>query len=356
MKRDYYEVLGIGKTATEAELKKAYRKKALEYHPDKNPDDKKAEEKFKEVAEAYEVLSDPKKRKMYDSHGHDWQNVSSFGGFGSRGGGFEEFRREYERQHNKGKNKRVKVELTLEECYSGCEKEVSYDISKTCDDCGGNGSKNGTSYKTCENCGGTGQESVIFRQGFSVMQTVRTCSSCGGHGIIILESCNTCYGKGSVFFKETAAINFPRGVETGQSIAYELKGHYSRVSGADRGDVIFTIEQIQHDVFYREGLNLIYNQSINYEDIVLGCEIEIPTINGKKVKFNLSSGSKIEKPFRLKGKGMPMINLPKDISPSKEYDNAFGDCYVNLKVEIPEKITKEEKELLEKIREIRKNK
>lgn len=360
MKEDYYEILGLQKGATEEQIKKAYRKMAFKYHPDKNQGDKKAEDKFKLINESYEVLSDPDKRRKYDKYGHNWEkaNRGFGGGFGrsSYDSDFEEFKREFERQNAKGKNIKVVVNLTLEECYNGCEKEISYDVNKVCEDCGGNGSKNGASYSTCSNCGGTGQETVVIRSGNRIFQTVRTCGACAGSGIKIIEKCGTCSGNGYVSFEEKAVLTFPRGVHSGQSLVAQLKGHYSSVKGADRGDVIFVVQEIKHDKFIRDDIDLYCNYKLEYEDIVLGSEVEIHTIDGKKVKFKINTENQIEKPFRLKGKGMPVLNTPKDLKYSNENSNYFGDCYVNISINIPSEISEEERELLEKLKEIKKTK
>jgi len=356
MKTDYYELLGIQRGATDEQIKKAYRKMALKYHPDKNQGDKDSEEKFKEITEANDVLSDPEKRKFYDRYGHDWENASKMNGRGfGRGFGsqFHDFKREFERQAAKGASIKVIVNLTLEECYNGCEKEIPYKVNKICGSCSGNGSKNGTSIQTCTKCGGSGQETVVVRSGNHILQTVVTCNSCGGHGRVITEKCGTCDGRGMEPYDEVAIITFPRGVESGQSIAAEMKGHYSRVPDADRGDVIFVIQEIRHENFERDGNNLIYNHNIEYEDILLGTEIEIPTIDDKKVKFNIPPGTQLDKTFRLKGKGMPTINLPKDVTPSSSFEGAFGNCIVRLSINIPTLLSDEERELFKKIREIK---
>lgn len=351
MKRDYYEILGLQKSASEDDIKKAYRKLAKKYHPDVNRDED-AEARFKEISEANEVLSDPEKRRLYDQYGHDWEQPHDNFGFGAR---FSQQMRDFQRAQAKGKSIQIHVNLTLEECYNGCEKEVEYKVHKICSGCSGNGSKNGTSYHTCTTCGGSGQEIHTMRKGAHFFQTSTTCRACHGHGIIITDSCDICSGSGIGMETEIATITFPRGVEDGQAVSTKGKGHYSRVSGAERGDAIFIINEISHELFQRSGLDLKYVHKIYYEDLVLGTSIEVPTISGKRVKFNIEPGTPNGKINRVRYHGMPIINLPHQINPGPDYDGAFGNLIVELSIQIPSEHSEEEKKLFEELRKMRKN-
>ena len=351
MKRDYYEILGLQRGASEEDIKKSYRKMAKKYHPDVNKDDD-ADLKFKEVNEANEVLSDPEKRKLYDQYGHDWEQSHASHGFGSH---FTQHMRDFARAQAKGRSIQVPVTLTLEECYNGCEKEVTYTVKKLCNSCGGNGSKNGTSYHTCTTCGGSGQEIQAFRNGGHFFQTATTCRSCSGSGRAVIEICDNCQGVGIDSETETAIITLPRGIEGGQAVSARGKGHYSQVSGADRGDAIFIVEELRHDLFERSGLDLKYIHKINYEDLVLGATIEVSTISGKRIRFNIEPGTPNGKINRIKYHGMPMVNLPEQITPGPDYEGAFGSLIVELSVEIPSKYSEEEKKLFEQLRNLKKN-
>lgn len=360
--RDYYEILGLNKSASEDEIKKSYRKMAMKYHPDKNPDDETAKEKFQEAQEAYDVLSNPEKRKMYDNFGHDWEQASKmgFGGGHNRHGmggfgrsAFDIFEEHYRREQARGADIDVIVELSLEECYNGCEKEIPYDVNKVCDDCDGSGAKDGNSYNTCSQCGGTGKETHTIKQGMFIKQVIKNCGHCGGKGNVILEKCDSCGGKGMKKHREVAIITFPRGVSSGHGITGKGKGHYSKIVGADRGDVIFVIREKPHDIFERNGNDLINRYDIYYEDLVLGTKIEVPTIEGKTLKFVVDPGTKNGKIYRIKGRGMPKINVPKQIKAGSGYDQAFGNYIIELNLVIPEDISDEEKELIKKLKELR---
>ncbi len=350
MKRDYYEILGLQRGASEEDIKKSYRKMAKKYHPDVNKDED-ADLKFKEVNEANEVLSDPEKRKLYDQYGHDWESAQNAHGFGSH---YESFMRDFQRNAAKGRSIQVVVALTLEECYNGCEKEVTYTVQKLCDSCGGNGSKNGTSFHTCTICAGSGQEVHTIRRGSHVLQTATTCRSCGGSGRTVIESCDNCQGAGIDTETETATITLPRGIDGGQAVSARGKGHYSQVSGAERGDAIFIIQELKHDLFERSGLDLKYIHKISYEDLVLGTKVEVPTISGKRIKFNVEPGTPNGKVSRIRYHGMPIINLPPQITPGPDYDGAFGNLIVELSIEIPTQYSEEEKKLFEQLRDLKK--
>lgn len=352
MKRDYYEILGLNKDASDDAIKKAYRKMAMKYHPDKNQGDKEAEEKFKEVGEANEVLSDPAKRRLYDQYGHDFEKISQVGEPG-HGSHFEFFQREFNKQRNKGKSVFVKVGLTLEECYSGCEKEISYNVQKICGGCGGNGSKNGNSIKTCSTCGGSGQESRTSQRGGFFQQIVSTCRECQGYGRIVVEKCDTCQGHGMDFEKEIAIITFPRGVENSHALSIKGRGHHSRVQGAERGDVSFVIEEIPHEHFERMGTDILHKYKISYEDLVLGTKIEVPTIKGNNIKFNVEPGTQNGRIYRIKGRGMPMLNLAPEITPSPGYEAAFGNYVVELVLNVTQDISDEERKIFEQLRSLK---
>lgn len=349
MKKDYYEILGIKKGSSAEEVKKAYRKMSKKYHPDLNKSED-AEERFKEVNEAHEVLSDSEKRKLYDQHGHDWEHAQHNQGFGA----YDIFAREFHKAKTKGRSIQVPVELTLEECYSGCEKEVVYSVQKLCNSCGGNGSKNGTSLNTCATCAGTGHETHTIRRGANIFQTTSTCSDCNGSGKFVIESCTSCIGVGIETETETATITFLRGVENGQAVPAHGKGHYSQFAGAERGDAIFIIQELRHELFKRQGLDLKYVHNIGYEDLVLGTKVEIPTIGGKRIQFKVEPGTQNGKVNRVRYHGMPIIQLPKEITPGPGYERAFGNLIVELSVEIPTEHSEEEKKLLEQLRELKK--
>jgi molecular chaperone DnaJ len=252
--RDYYEILGLQKAASEGEIKKAYRKMAMKFHPDTNPDDKDAEDNFKKVNEANDVISNPEKRKLYDRFGHKWEEASKSGFGGGRSSSrdlFEELRREQEALMKKGDNSLVKIALTLEECYNGCTKEVQFNTKKICGSCHGTRAKGATAYHSCTTCGGTGKMAIVQQMGAFTRQHIVTCNSCKGAKVIIDEHCPECSGIGMETQTETAIITFPRGVKNGQSIMEENKGHYSRFPDGDRGDAIFAIEEISHEHFER---------------------------------------------------------------------------------------------------------
>ena len=340
MRKDYYEILDIQKNASDKEIKTAYRKFAKKYHPDKNSGDKESEEKFKEISEAYEVLGDTKKRNLYDQYGHDLESRDPF----------ENLRRKQQRRRSKGKNVHIKIALTLEECYNGCTKEVPFNIQKNCNTCNGSGAK--TSH-TCTTCGGSGYRTVVQQMGNFHMQETITCNSCMGMKYVIDEECGVCKGHGVIIENETAILNFPRGVQDGQTLGVEGKGHFSRVKGADRGDAIFVIEEIISDIFERLDADLIYNYKISYEDLALGTKIEVPTIHGKKAKLVVNPGTQNRKVYRLKGHGMPQLNLSKAFTISGAPEGAFGNFMVVLELVIPEEHSEEEIKLLEKLRDLK---
>lgn len=357
-KRDYYEVLGIQKGASDDEIKRAYRKAAVKYHPDKNPDDKEAEAKFKEINEAYQILSDPDKKAAYDRMGHAAFEQGGFGG-GGFGGGFggagfdvdlgdifgsffgEGFggggRRNGPR---KGRNIDVSVNISFEEAAFGCEKEVTFRRLENCKDCNGTGAKNGTEVETCSTCGGSGtvrqRQNSIFGQ---VVQTV-TCSRCNGTGKIIKESCSTCDGKGKVYRNVTKKINIPEGIDDGQAISISGEGMAGE-KGGPNGDLLVHVSVRAHELFTRNGFDVHYEMPISYAQAVLGDEIEVPTIDGK-VKFKITEGTQNGKVYRLSDKGIPVL---------KGRGRGRGSQYIKVFVEVPTKLNKEQKELLKKFEE-----
>ena len=363
-KRDYYEVLGVAKGASADEIKKAYRKLAVKYHPDKNPDNKEAEEKFKEAAEAYAVLSDADKRAKYDQFGHagvdgagpdfsggfgDLNDIlndlfgGGFSGFGGFGGGFGGFgggrggQRQQQRVY-KGRDIRVRVKLTLEEIAKGVEKEISIEKSVPCPDCGGRGARNSSDIKTCPACNGTGQVQRVVNSIFGQTVTYSTCQQCGGEGKIISNPCHTCNGTGLVRKRETIKVKIPAGVEAGMQLTIHGEGHAAKNNGIN-GDLLVVIEEQEHPNLKREGNNLYYTKIISMPDAILGADVEIPCLDGA-YKVKVDPGTQSGTVVRLRGKGLPTVN---------GYGGT-GDLYVKFAVWIPKKLNKDEKELVESLR------
>ena len=362
-KKDYYEVLGVAKGASADEIKKAYRKLAVKYHPDKNPGDKVAEEKFKEAAEAYSILSDPEKKAKYDQFGHagvegagpdfsggfgDLNDILNdlFGGaFGGGFGGFSGFGgfgggRGGQRQQrvHRGRDIRVRVKLTLEEIAKGVEKEISIEKSVPCSECGGKGAVNSADIKTCPACNGTGQVQRIVNSFLGQTVSYSTCQQCGGEGKIISNPCRSCGGTGLVRKRETIRVKIPAGVEAGMQLTLQGQGHAAKNNGIN-GDLLVVIEEQEHPEFKREGNNLFHTEIISLPDAILGAEIEVPVIDGKQ-KIKVDPGTQSGTIVKLKGRGLPTVN---------GYGGT-GDLYVKIAVWIPKKLDKDDKQAVEAMR------
>ena len=360
-KRDYYEVLGVEKNASADEIKKAYRKAAVKYHPDKNPGDKEAEEKFKEAAEAYDVLSDDQKRARYDQFGHAGMEGGA-GGFGGgfSGGGFtmEDIFRNFGdifgghfgggfggfgggsssrgRSVNRGSDLRVKVRLSLKEIAEGCTKKIKIAKQVACDECGGSGAKDSNSYSTCPNCNGAGYTIETVNSFFGRAQTQRVCPTCGGEGKVITSPCSKCRGEGVVRGEEVVEIRIPAGVAEGMQLSVSGKGNAARRGGIN-GDLLVVIEEEKNPELVRDGSDLLHNLKIPVTTAILGGEVEVPTIDSK-ARIKIAAGTQAGKVLRLKGKGLPELD-----------GYGRGDILAIVDVIIPTKLTSEEKRLLEKL-------
>ena len=335
-KRDYYEVLGVSKGASADEIKKAYRKLAVKYHPDKNPGDKEAEEKFKEAAEAYSILSDADKRAKYDLFGGGFSGFG--GGFSGFGGGFGGGRGQRQQRVYRGRDIRVRVKLTLEEIAKGVEKEISIEKSVPCPECGGKGAKSSSDIKTCPACNGTGQVQRVVNSFLGQTVTYSTCQQCGGEGKIITNPCRHCNGTGLIRKRETIKVKIPAGVEAGMQLTVQGEGHAAKNNGIN-GDLLVVIEEQEHPNLKREGNNLYYTKVISMPDAILGAEVDIPCLDGSyrvKVEPGTQSGTVV----RLRGRGLPTVN---------GYGGT-GDLYVKFAVWIPKKLSKEEKEIIESLK------
>ena len=362
-KRDYYEVLGVDKSASAEDIKKAYRKMAIKYHPDKNPGDKEAEEKFKEAAEAYSVLSDADKKARYDQFGHagvegagpdfsgGFGNLNDilydlfggafgggFGGFSGFGGGFGGQRGQRQQRVYRGRDIRVRVKLTLEEIAKGVEKEISIEKNVPCTECGGKGAKNSSDIKTCPACQGTGQVQRVVNSFLGQTVTYSTCQQCGGEGKIISNPCRSCNGTGLVRKRETIKVKIPAGVEAGMQLTLQGEGHAAKNNGIN-GDLLVVIEEHEHANLKREGNNLYYTKVISVVDAMLGAEVSIPCLDGE-YKIKVDAGTQSGEVVRLRGRGLPSVN---------GYGGT-GDLYVKIAVWIPKKLSREEKDIVESLR------
>ncbi len=355
-KRDYYEILGVNKNAGDDEIKKAYRKLAIKYHPDKNPDDKAAEEKFKEAAEAYEVLSNAEKRQRYNQYGHAGVGGNASGGYGGGGMNMDDIFSNFGdifggafggfssgggsrggRRVNRGSNLRIKVKLTLSEIANGVEKKLKVNKQVNCHTCNGSGSKSGQ-YDTCRVCNGTGVHIRVQQTILGAMQTQTTCSSCHGEGRLIKDKCNTCHGDGIVRGEEVITINIPAGVADGMQLSMSGKGNAAPRGGVN-GDLLILVEEEEHPELKREGSHLIYNLHISIPDAILGKQVEVPTID-TKAKIKIEPGTQSGKVLRLKGKGLPDVN-----------SYVRGDLLVEINVFTPSQLSADEKKLIEQLQE-----
>ncbi|MEY4727928.1 MAG: molecular chaperone DnaJ [Bacteroidota bacterium] len=358
-KRDYYEILGVSKSSSADEIKKAYRKVAMQFHPDRNPGDKEAEEKFKEAAEAYEVLSDQEKRAQYDRFGHAGVNGRGGGGahgmnmddifsnfgdifgddiFGSFFGGGGRQRSGGRARGTRGSNLRIKLKMNYEEIAKGANKTVKVKKYTTCSTCTGSGAKDKNSIQNCGTCSGTGQVRKVTNTFLGQMQTVGTCPTCNGEGSTITSKCTSCKGEGRVYTEETINIDIPAGVQDGMQLSLSGKGNAGERGGAP-GDLIVLVEEEQHPELQRDNLNVIYDMHISFTDAVFGANPEVPTIDGR-AKIKIPAGTQSGKIFRLKGKGFPAIN---------SYEK--GDQLIHVNVWTPQTLTAEEKEMMEKLKD-----
>ena len=362
-KRDYYEVLGISKSATDDEIKKAYRKIAIKYHPDRNPGNKEAEEKFKEAAEAYDVLHDPQKRQQYDQFGFDAPG-GGFGGFGGGGfsnedifsmfgdifgghggfggfGGFGGGGGQRQAPQYRGSDLRIKVTLTLQEIASGTTKKFKVKKDVACPDCHGSGGEAGSAAETRPKCGGSGVVTKTVRTMLGIMQTQTECPECHGEGKVIKNKCHKCGGSGVVKGDEVVEVKIPAGVAEGMIVNVPGKGNAGPHNGIN-GDIQVYIAEEPNDIFVRDGNDVIYNLLLDIPTAILGGTVEIPTIDGTNVKIKIEPGTQPGKTLRLRGKGLPAV---------QGYGRGTGDLVVNISVFIPKTLTKEEHKAIEGLRD-----
>ena len=362
-KRDYYEVLGITKSSSTDEIKKAYRKVAMQFHPDRKPGDKAAEEKFKEAASAYEVLSDGDKKAKYDRFGHAAFSPGAGGGGGFSGGGmdmndiFSQFgdvfgedmfggffggggsrSRSSRSRGQRGSNLRIKLKMNFEEIANGANKQVKVKKHVLCTTCGGNGAKDKNSVQTCGTCNGSGQVKRVTNTFLGQMQTVNTCPTCNGEGNTVTAKCSPCKGEGRVYGEETISIDIPGGVQDGMQLSMSGKGNAGE-RGGGAGDLIIMIEEEAHESLHRDGLNVSFDLYITIPDAVFGTSVEVPTIDGR-AKIKIPPGTQSGKVFRLKGKGFPEVQ-----------GYAKGDQLINVNVWTPQHVSAEEKAILEKMQQ-----
>lgn len=362
-KRDYYEVLEVSKSASIDEIKKAYRKLAIKYHPDRNPGDAEAEAKFKEAAEAYDVLHDPQKRQQYDQFGFDapgggFGGGNPFGGaggfsmddifsmfgdvFGGHGGGFGGFGGGGQQAPKyRGSDLRLKVRLSLQEVATGVTKKFKVRKDVTCEHCHGTGAEGGSGTETCPNCHGSGVEIRTQQSMFGMIQTQTACHVCGGEGTIIKNKCTHCQGEGVVKGEEVVEINIPAGVAEGMVVNVPGKGNAGKHNGVT-GNIQVYIEEEPNDTFVRDGQNVIYNLLLDFPTAVLGGQVEIPTIDGSNVKIKIEPGTQPGKTLRLRGKGLPAV---------QGYGTGIGDLVVHISIYVPKELTKSEKKAIEELRD-----
>ncbi len=362
-KRDYYEVLGVDKNASEDDIKKAYRKIAIKYHPDRNPGDKQAEEKFKEAAEAYDVLHDPQKRQQYDQFGFDgpagmgggFGGFSGgfsmddifdmfgdvFGGRGGFGGGFSGFGggARQGRPQYRGNDLRLKVKLTLKEIQTGITKKFKVKKDVTCQHCHGTGAEGNSGTETCATCHGSGVVTRQQRSIFGIMTTQSPCPTCGGEGTVIKNKCHACHGEGVVKGEEVVEIKIPAGVADGMVVNVPGKGNAGKRNGVT-GNIQVFVEEAPNDIFVRDGNNVIYNLLLDFPTAALGGMVEIPTIEGTHVNVKIDAGTQPGKTLRLRGKGLPAV---------QGYGSGIGDLLINISVYVPKELSRQEKETLEKL-------
>ncbi|MBM2815415.1 MAG: chaperone protein DnaJ [Ignavibacteria bacterium] len=364
-KRDYYEVLGVNRGASMDDIKSQYRKLALQFHPDRNPDDSESEDKFKEASEAYGVLSDDSKRQIYDQYGHDglrntgaggagfqgFSNIndifSAFGDvFGGRGGIFDEFFNMGSRQQSRsgryrpsgerGSDIKIRLPLSLEEIAKGAEKTLKYKHFATCDDCSGSGAKSGSGTSVCSTCQGAGEVRQVSRIGFMHVTNVTTCPACGGEGQMIKEKCSSCAGDGRKHRESTVTVNIPAGVEEGNYLPVRGKGNAGK-RGGNAGDLLVVIEEKEHEIFTRRGNDIIYELLLSFPDAALGIDVEIPTLYGAE-KVKIEAGTQPGTTIKLRDKGIPNLN---------SYGKGEEIVYIN--VYVPTKLNSDEKESLKTI-------
>ena len=362
-KRDYYEVLGVDRNADEKAIKSAYRKKAIQYHPDKNPGDKEAEEKFKEAAEAYDVLSNPEKRAKYDQFGHDMgpqgfpgggaggfhaggftmEDIFSqfgdiFGGAFGNMGGFESAGGRTRRRQRRGTDLRIKIKMTLAEIATGVTKTLKIPTLVPDPSCKGTGAKDGTAFNTCATCGGSGQVLRQQQTMFGIQQAAVECPQCNGEGKIITEKCTHCHGEGVVRRDETVSFSIPAGVEDGQTLTLRGKGNAAPNGGAN-GDLLIVIEEVKHPELIRDGNDVVYNLMLDLPTAILGGSVEVPTINGR-ARMKIPAGTQPGKVLRMRGKGLPSTD-----------GYSTGDELINVMVYIPENLNDTEKAAIESLRD-----
>jgi molecular chaperone DnaJ len=354
--KDYYAILGVDKNASDEEIKKAFRKLALQYHPDRNPGNKEAEEKFKEINEAYQVLSDPQKRAQYDQfgtadfngQGFDYSNFGGFGGFEGFGGFGDIFgdifgdffggSRKQKTGPQRGADLEYTLNLSFEEAAFGAKKDVEIFRHETCDTCHGTGAKPGTSPRTCDKCHGTGQMKIERRTPFGSFVSITTCDRCHGEGKIVDSPCSICGGKGKVRKKKIISVNIPAGVDSGMTIPLRGEGEPG-VRGGPAGDLYLHINVRPHKIFKRQGSDIYCTIPVSITKATLGGEITVPTLEGEE-KYNLPEGTQPGTIIRLKGKGIPKLR-----------SSVRGDLYFEVKVEVPKKLTERQRELLKKLAE-----